>query len=311
MSQKTTDTLKLLPGSSQFFDVSRQRRAGYVVLFLAVILTVSTACVSIDHRLQLVSSAHASSDTLQHCATNEVTSVPTPILSASPGLDPENISLLNWNIHKGYDEDWQQDLSRFASEHNVMTLQEATLDPEMVGLIEAQQKEWVMNRAFRLNGVAAGVMTVADNQAIYSCGFKNDEPFIRIPKATLIGYYDIDGSDERLLVANIHGINFTLGMEDYRQQIEDLYLAVKRHDGPMIIAGDFNSWSSVRMAEVESLVEKLGLSDLEYQINNRTHVLGNAIDHVFYRGLEVVDNRVWEVTSSDHNPISVNFRYRT
>jgi len=57
------------------------------------------------------------------------------------------------------------------------------------------------------------------------------------------------------------------------------------------------------------LVERLSLSSLEYPVNNKTHVFGNAIDHVFFRQLEPVKHRVWEVSSSDHNPISVDFRY--
>jgi len=62
------------------------------------------------------------------------------------------------------------------------------------------------------------------------------------------------------------------------------------------------------MIEVSELINKLSLSGIEYSVNNKTHVFGNAIDHVFYRQLELVSNQVLQVSSSDHNPISVNFR---
>ena len=91
--------------------------------------------------------------------------------------------------------------------------------------------------------------------------------------------------------------------------MEQLYHAIKYHEGPMIVAGDFNSWSDDRMGLVSELINKLSLSRIEYQINNKTHVFGNAIDHVFYRQMELVSNKVWQVSSSDHNPISVNFRF--
>jgi endonuclease/exonuclease/phosphatase (EEP) superfamily protein YafD len=168
-----------------------------------------------------------------------------------------------------------------------------------------------MNTAFYLNGTAAGVMTVANSNAVHSCGFKVTEPLIRIPKATLVSYYQINGSEKKLLVANIHGINFTFGVSTYHQQLEELYDAIKHHEGPMIVAGDFNSWSDERMLEVSELINKLSLSRIEYPVNNKTHVFGNAIDHVFYRQLELVSNKVWQVSSSDHNPISVNFRVQS
>lgn len=224
------------------------------------------------------------------------------------GLDPENIALLNWNIYKGNAEGWQKDLSSFAQNHDVMTIQEAYLDDELSGLLTANNFNWVINTAFYMGGTAAGVMTVANSNAIHSCGFKNREPIIRIPKSTLVSYYNIDGHSNKLLVANIHGINFTLGLTAYREQLLQLFESVQHHDGPMIIAGDFNSWSDDRMSEVMQLVNKLALSSLEYPVNNKTHVFGNAIDHVFYRQLEPVEKKVWQVSSSDHNPISVNFR---
>ena len=189
-----------------------------------------------------------------------------------------------------------------------MTIQEALLDQELDALLEQHGFNWTLNTAFYLNGEAAGVMNVASTSSVHSCGFKVDEPLIRIPKAALVSYYHMDGSDEKLLVANIHGINFTFGVSSYRQQLDKLYDAIKHHDGPMIVAGDFNTWSDSRMDVVDELVKRLELSRLEYSVNNKTHVFGNAIDHVFYRKLEPLSHHVQQVSSSDHNPISVNFR---
>ncbi|MCG6938911.1 MAG: endonuclease/exonuclease/phosphatase family protein [Gammaproteobacteria bacterium] len=273
---------------------------------LLVLLSLLAACVSINDRVQLVSNALASSQQLQSC---DLTSVENENKGQSHGLNPENIAFLNWNIYKGNRENWQRDLSAFAQGHDLMTIQEAMLDENLTALLEQHGFKWVMNEAFRLNGTAAGVMTAADADAVQSCGFKTDEPLIQIPKSTLISYYTINGSKKRLLVANIHGINFTLGLDTYHQQLEQLYDAIKHHDGPMIVAGDFNNWSEGRLKQVNELVEKLALSGIEYRVNNKTLFFGNAIDHVFYRQLELVSSRVWQVSSSDHNPISANFRF--
>jgi len=226
----------------------------------------------------------------------------------SKALNPDNIAFLNWNIYKGNGNNWKKDLSDFAKNHNVMTIQEALLNEELSGLLKTHNFNWDMHTAFYLDGIAAGVMTVASSQAIHSCGYRMKEPFIRIPKSTLVSYYAIENHSEKLLVANIHSINFTLGMNAYRKQLTQLYNAIQHHEGPMIVAGDFNSWSGNRLTELNTLVNKLSLTEIEYPINNKTHIFGNAIDHVFYRQLELKNNKVWQVSSSDHNPISVNFR---
>ncbi len=273
--------------------------------FLLVFLTL-VACVNVASKNQFISNVSSISHDLQSCEFAALTNTPEENLQ---GLNADNIAFLNWNIYKESGDNWQHDLSAFAKNHNVMTLQEAMLSNEMTALLHAHGFDWIMNTAFHLNGEAAGVMNVASTSAIHSCGFKINEPLIRIPKSTLVSYYRLDGTDEQLLVANIHGINFTLGMSSYREQLDRLYDAVKYHEGPMIVAGDFNSWSDSRMAAVNQLVKKLKLSRLEYSVNNKTHIFGNAIDHVFYRQLEPLSHEVLQVSSSDHNPVSVNFRF--
>ncbi len=271
------------------------------------------SCVSVGSKNQFVSNVSAVSSELQSCELAPVMESQARILQHqdAQGLDPDNIAFLNWNIYKGNGENWQKDLSAFAKSHHVMTIQEAMLDEEMDVLLESHGFNWIMNTAFYLNGEAAGVMNVASTGSTHSCGFKVNEPLIQIPKSALVSYYRIDGSDEKLLVANIHGINFTFGVSSYREQLDKLYDAIKHHDGPMIVAGDFNTWSDSRMDVVDQLVRRLELSRLEYSVNNKTHVFGNAIDHVFYRKLEPLDHHVQQVSSSDHNPISVNFKVQS
>ncbi|HHJ35152.1 MAG TPA: endonuclease/exonuclease/phosphatase family protein [Gammaproteobacteria bacterium] len=275
------------------------------LVVLLVMLFFLAIGFSEGSRLKIISDDDTAVSELQSCEmTTEMNEPPMNTL----GLDPESITFLNWNIYKGNGDNWRRDLSSLAQGHDLMTIQEAKLDDELIHLLEVNDFNWEMNTAFYLDGAPAGVMTAASVHAVHSCGFRVVEPFIRVPKSTLISYYEIDGYEGRLLVANIHGINFTLGIKAYREQLEKLYGAIKQHDGPMIVAGDFNSWSGDRLQEVRELIDRLALSDIDYPVNNKTHVFGNAIDHVFYRQLEVVSDRVLQVSSSDHNPISVNFR---
>lgn len=270
----------------------------FTISIFLMILTVSS-------RLQIMSDANAGIENSSSCKVDTEMASSTTNTQA---LDPDNIAFLNWNLYKGNGKNWQKDLSVFAKSHDIMTIQEALLNEELTVLLQTHGFDWEMHTAFHLDGIATGVMTVANSQAIHRCGYRMKEPLIRIPKSTLISYYDIENHTEKLLVANIHSINFTLGVNTYRRQLTRLYNAIQHHDGPMIVAGDFNSWSSSRLAELNTFVNQLSLTDIKYPVNNKTHVFGNAIDHVFYRQLELKNNQVWQVSSSDHNPISVNFR---
>ena len=272
-------------------------------------LTLLVACVSISDKSQLVSSSSLIEADVQPCEVSMLVNSPNKNQGEQRlGLNPEDITFLNWNIYKGNGDNWKQDLSSFAHEHDLMTIQEAMLDEHLTELLDVHDFNWTMHTAFHLNGKAAGVMNVANTDSLHSCGFRVNEPIMRIPKATLVSYYAIEGRDKKLLVANIHGINFTLGVDAYRIQLEKLHDSIAHHDGPMIVAGDFNSWSRERVLQMQAFVDRLALLKIEYAINNKTHVFGNAIDHVFYRQLELVKNKVLQVSSSDHNPISVSFR---
>lgn len=226
----------------------------------------------------------------------------------SSGLDPERISILNWNIYKGQRDNWTTDFSRYSYKHDVVIMQEAHLGDDLKSVLDAGHRYWTLNTAFHYQDKATGVMTASRVKPIHNCGQSTVEPWIRFPKTSLVSYYPVEGMDANLMVANIHGINFTLGVGVYREQIEKLYEAMKRHDGPVVLAGDFNTWSDGRMKIVEDLAQRLSLESLDYTNHNRTSVFGNAIDHVFYRGLEPVEHDTWYVTSSDHNPTRVNFR---
>jgi endonuclease/exonuclease/phosphatase (EEP) superfamily protein YafD len=226
------------------------------------------------------------------------------------GLNPERISILNWNIYKGQRENWAVDFKRYTYKHDVVTIQEANLGDDLKSMLDSEQKYWTLNNAFNYQDKATGVMTASRVRPIQSCGQSTVEPFIRYPKTSLVSYYPVEGRDDNLLVANIHGINFTLGVGVYKVQIEKLYDVMKHHNGPVVLAGDFNTWSDARMQIVNDLAQRLSLESLDYTSHNRTIVLGNAIDHVFYRGLEPIEHDTWHVTSSDHNPTHVSFRVR-
>ena len=138
-----------------------------------------------------------------------------------------------------------------------------------------------------------------------------NEPIIQIPKSILVSTYSPAGTNQRLLVANVHGINFSLGLNAYREQFKALDTILREHTGPLILAGDFNTWSDDRQAILDQLSKDLSLQQVGYKSHHRITVFGNPIDHVYYRGLELVQASSPSVSSSDHNPLLVTFKLTT
>jgi endonuclease/exonuclease/phosphatase (EEP) superfamily protein YafD len=128
------------------------------------------------------------------------------------------------------------------------------------------------------------------------------EPVLGTPKMALITTYDLAFSDDDLLVVNVHGINFRTGGA-FAAQMAMIERAVASHVGPMILAGDFNTWSSGRKETLTHMTRALGLSPVEPADDERGFL---RLDHVFVRGLSVRGARfVNGLDSSDHAPIAV------
>jgi endonuclease/exonuclease/phosphatase (EEP) superfamily protein YafD len=282
----------------------------FTVLFASLMLTGCTTSAVQQSSLAIVPEA-LNDEGGGHCDVEKL--VQNDAVNAggtTQGLSPERISVFNWNVYKGRRENWMADFRRYSYRHDVLMIQEANLDDELKSLLDGEHPYWALNDAFHYQGRATGVMTASRIMPVHNCGQRIAEPFIRVPKTSLLSYYPVEGMSESLLVANIHGINFTLGVGAYKEQIEKLYDVMKHHQGPIVLAGDFNTWSDARMQIVDELAQRLSLESLDYTSHNRTVVFGSAIDHVFFRGLEPLEHDTWYVTSSDHNPMRVSFRVK-
>ena len=143
-----------------------------------------------------------------------------------------------------------------------------------------------------------------------ACTLRAYEPLLGIPKSALITYFRVIGRDAMLAVANLHAINFAPGSMGYHAQLEALGDALATHSGPLVIAGDFNTWNEARDGEVRALVARLSLTPVAFPVDARRRFFGRIFDWVYVRGAEVYDATAWEVTSSDHNPLLVTLRIR-
>lgn len=232
-------------------------------------------------------------------------------ITTSPlGVSPDSISILSWNIYKEQREGWKSDFERLSKDKEIILLQEAFLDERLVDLLCQKSLYWNLNSAFRYRGKETGVLMASTIQPIGSCGLRHNEPIIGLPKTILVSMFDISDSPDRLLVANIHGINFTLNTAAYSKQMGDLRDVLQNHEGPLILAGDFNNWNKKRTFITNFLMDELSLQIVTFDDEYRTTIFGVPVDHVFYRGLEVITQKIYPVASSDHNPLSVTFRLK-
>ena len=81
------------------------------------------------------------------------------------------------------------------------------------------------------------------------------------------------------------------------------------HQGPIIVAGDLNTWSERRQRLVDEFMREHGLEPVVFTPDLRTTVFGRALDHVYVRGLKAENAEVIPVTTSDHNALRMSLRF--
>jgi endonuclease/exonuclease/phosphatase (EEP) superfamily protein YafD len=219
-------------------------------------------------------------------------------------LNSGDIRLVNWNIQKGGDPEWTTDLATFTDEPNLMIFQEAVYGTDEWDVVASDH-----HRSFapghRTATSVTGVMTLSSAEPLTQCNLLTVEPWLRSPKATVITEYGLTDTDETLLVVNIHAINFTFGNRDFKEQVLQAMFVVNDHPGPVLLSGDFNTWHWRQSRILQDLAESRGFEGLDFDEDHRKRTFGQALDHIYVRGLQVIDSTTASFESSDHNPMSV------
>jgi endonuclease/exonuclease/phosphatase (EEP) superfamily protein YafD len=222
-------------------------------------------------------------------------------------LDAAGFSLVCWNMLKGRRNGWENDFQRLVREGDVVLLQEAHLTDQMLLELHRAQLNWSMATAFRFRGDEAGVLTAAKIDLQEFCMRRFQEPWLSTPKTSMLAWFPLtDG--EQVVVANVHAIAFTFDAIDFQASWRALEVILQAYAGPLIVAGDFNTWNADREAIVVNTTRRMGLKPVAFPLDRRTRIFGHTIDHVYFRGLVPVAAVVYEVQTSDHNPMHVTFR---
>jgi len=222
------------------------------------------------------------------------------------------IRCLVWNIYKARKSNWQQDFDELSADRDLVLLQEAVTNAPTDRVFDTCRRyEWVMAGSHQhpvsgiVTGVKTGCISRSERRVVHRSNFS--EPLVKTQKLLLETHYALANKQETLMVLNMHAINFVRVVK-YVDQLEQLSAALATHSGPVILAGDFNTWNPKRLKHFKSVASNAGLIEASMIRRSKIQHLNQHLDHVFYRGLSLrsVESLPY-ISSSDHSPITATF----
>ena len=222
-------------------------------------------------------------------------------------INATHIHFLCWNIKKGKKLNWQYDLQSLVHDKDLVIIQEAVLHADLLDVFESSV-HYSFAKGYRSRKHSTGVVTISKHAPLNRYQLTSWEPWLATPKAIHITEFSLAKSSETLIVINIHTINFTIGIRQYKRQIDQIRNVLQDHQGPVILSGDFNTWRKKRMNILDALAVDHSLIPLSFSKDHRKSVFGKMLDHVYVRSLIPEDTKTHHVTSSDHNPMTAQLR---
>jgi len=214
------------------------------------------------------------------------------------------LEVLSWNIQKASGVGWADDLAKLGAGVDLAFFQEAAVAAHIPRLLRPDLHS-NFAPGYIATGGATGVLTLSAGTPSAHCQLTAWEPWLGTPKATGITEFPLRDREDRLLAINLHAINFELNPENFHAQLDALRDVLDGHEGPVILAGDLNTWSGDRQSMVDAFMREYGLGSVAFEPDLRTRAFGHALDHIYVRGLRTDAARVVPVTSSDHNALRV------
>ena len=251
--------------------------------------------------LSLVASTGAISSTTEGLNCSAALGQATAVVS--PGL-ASTIRMMSWNIEKSQNPGWEEDLRELGRDRQLLLIQEASAEARIASALP-QPLFRAFAAGYTTKSLTSGVLTLSSVEPSLQCNLTAWEPWLGTPKATNITEYLLVDSDYRLLVVNLHAVNFTVGQEEFAAQIDALKPILSSHRGPMLVAGDFNTWSNSRGEYLQQFMAEHELAAIEFTEDKRTTFWSLPLDHIYLRGMRAVEARVVVVDTSDHNPLLV------
>jgi endonuclease/exonuclease/phosphatase (EEP) superfamily protein YafD len=276
-------------------------------------VSIATASCAYQYGETYAGGSAASSQWLS--ATGEELEACRQRLSNSPsidsvGLDAGDIRIATWNVQKKHGQDWRREYDQLAAEMDIVLMQEAPLTGA-ASSDYATGRHWSFVPGHPVRGGVSGVLTLSGSEPLARCSFTAIEPWLRSPKATSITSYRLAETSKTLAVVNVHAVNFTVGVDVFHDQFRLIGEALRDHEGPIVLAGDFNTWRGRRLQVVDEVARSLGLEAVSFEVDHRVRRFGYALDHIYVRDLSTLHTSTTVVNTSDHNPLSVTLGMST
>lgn len=241
---------------------------------------------------------------------------PAEVLTAhgSPTQEalPRKFTVCVWNWQKCKQPNWKNDFKKIAQTADLFLAQEVHRTASVKNLMDSAPYHWTGAVSFfslkdqSPIGVATGC-TAKPTQVAFAADQR--EPILRMPKMTLSTLVPVQGTKRPLLVINVHAINFT-GLKLFEQNLRRAAELLLGFNGPVLLGGDFNSWSAKRRRLLHGVAKTAGLSEILFEPDRRTRFWGRPVDYLFVRGLKVLAAGVRVTDASDHNPLLARLEIR-
>ena len=219
-----------------------------------------------------------------------------------PEITQKTFRLLVWNLHKGQDAGWQQALNRLAQGRDILLLQEVLNTQGLAAQYSLRFPTALYASAFAYLQQQSGVEILSQFAPHFYCAGAKSEPWIRIPKVGAAMSVPL-AHGQALLLVNVHLINFEINPTSYEEQLRTLMQLISQHQGPLVLSGDFNSWNGYRAQIIRKVINEFDLEEVSFAQDHRLRFLGNPLDHIFVRGLNVLNATTEPTESSDHAPL--------
>ncbi len=224
--------------------------------------------------------------------------------------EKEEIQILVWNIFKKGRDSFDREYSLFKDSYqpDITLFQEALIDGSSSVCLE--ESDCVFSSAFTYDDIYSGVMTSSKLPIIDSFALHSDslEPILNTPKTSLVNVIDFNGHE--VMMINTHGINFVT-VAAYQIQIDEIVAKASSFEGPILWAGDFNSWAIGRKMILDRALKDLGMERVAFKDDHLIKkALGLKLDHVFTRGFHVTNAHVLDTDGSDHRPLFLKLKLK-
>lgn len=218
----------------------------------------------------------------------------------------KTIEVLTWNVLKFKRDNSFSDLMTLAGKSDIAFVQEAVHSQEIQkNTAKDASMDWTFFKSFCRDYGATGVQTGTRflQQSVEAILAPAIEPIVNTPKVT--GYSTIEIQGVKVLLINVHGLNANKGL-DFEKHMDQIYEEAKLFLGPIIWAGDFNTWNPLRIAYLNAKAKALGMTLLKPEKDHRKQKL----DHILVRGFNVKSVTVLDTyLTSDHFPVRAELEF--